>query len=116
MVIEKNKSRIAVILINLGTPDTPTVPAIRRYLAEFLSDPRVVNIPRLVWLPVLYLIILTFRPRKLVHKYKLIWGTHDGPIRNVTRALAARTERLVKIEHPDWSERRAHLFQILAVR
>ncbi len=101
MAIEKNKSRIAVVLINLGTPDAPTVPAIRRYLAEFLSDPRVVNIPRLVWLPILYLVILAFRPRIIVHKYKLIWGTHDGPIRNITRALAARTQRLVKFEHPE---------------
>jgi ferrochelatase len=98
---EKNKTQLAVILINLGTPATPTVPAIRRYLAEFLSDPRVVNLPRLVWLPILYLVILTLRPGKLVHKYKLIWGTHDGPIRNITRALAARTERMAKFEYPE---------------
>ena len=101
MTLEQNKKQLAVILINLGTPDTPTVPAIRRYLAEFLSDPRVVSLPRLIWLPILYLIILTLRPGKLVPKYKLIWGTHDGPIRNITRALAARTERMTKLKHPE---------------
>lgn len=95
-----NKKPLAVVLINLGTPDAPTAPAIRRYLAEFLSDPRVVNIPRLIWLPILYLFILSFRPGKLVQKYKRIWGTYDGPIRNITKALAVRAERLVANKHP----------------
>ncbi len=91
--------KLAVVLINLGTPEQPTAPAIRRYLREFLSDPRVVSIPRFIWLPILYLFILTRRPNALVEKYKFIWGTYDAPIRNITRALAARTERLLGRKH-----------------
>ncbi len=99
-VTSNNKNNnLAVILLNLGTPDEPTPRAIRRYLSEFLSDPRVVDIPRVVWLPILYLFILTLRPKKLVHKYKLIWGTHDGPIRNITKALARRTQQLISRNH-----------------
>ncbi len=86
-------TKTGVLLINLGTPDEPTAPAIRRYLKEFLSDPRVVTIPRIVWLPILYLFILTFRPKKLVHNYELVWGKYDGPIRNITRALARRVNQ-----------------------
>ncbi len=93
--MSESKPTTGVLLINLGTPDEPTAPAIRRYLKEFLSDPRVVNIPRFVWLPILYLFILTFRPKKLVHNYELIWGRHDGPIRNITRALAHRVNRQI---------------------
>jgi len=51
-----------VLLVNLGTPDAPTPGAVRRYLREFLSDPRVVRLPRLLWLPILYLLVLPFRP------------------------------------------------------
>ena len=56
--------RIGVLLVNLGTPDASTPAAVRRYLAEFLSDPRVVEIPRLVWQPILRGVILNTRPRK----------------------------------------------------
>ena len=54
----------AVLLCNLGTPDAPTAAALRRYLAQFLSDPRVVEIPRLFWLPLLHGVILRVRPRR----------------------------------------------------
>jgi ferrochelatase len=62
-----------VLLVNLGTPDEPTAPALRRYLAEFLSDRRVVEIPRLVWLPILHGIILRTRPAKSAAKYASVW-------------------------------------------
>ncbi len=65
--------RTAVLLVNLGTPAEPTAPALRRYLAQFLSDPRVVEIPRLVWLPILHGIILRTRPAKSAAKYASIW-------------------------------------------
>jgi len=97
----KSEKQLAVILLNLGTPEAPTVPAIRRYLAEFLSDPRVVSIPRVIWLPFLYLFILTIRPHKLVHKYRSIWGTYDGPIRNITRALAEKSQQLLSRQHQE---------------
>ncbi|MGI9322256.1 MAG: ferrochelatase [Pseudomonadales bacterium] len=80
----------AVVLVNLGTPDAPEAGAIRRYLRQFLSDPRVVSLPRWLWLPLLHLVILNVRPARLVGKYRLVWGTKDGPLRNITRALVRR--------------------------
>ena len=56
--------RTAVLLINLGTPQAPTAPAVRRYLREFLSDPRVVELPRWIWWPILHGPVLTLRPRR----------------------------------------------------
>ena len=90
-----NKKNPAVILVNLGTPDRPDEDSIRRYLKQFLSDPRVVDLPRWLWLPILSQIILRFRPPKLVEKYEMIWGTHDGPIRSITQALANRLQSLM---------------------
>ncbi len=70
----------AVILVNLGTPDEPTAPALRRYLGEFLSDPRVVEIPRLIWMLILHLIILRVRPAKSAAKYKTVWTAEGSPL------------------------------------
>jgi ferrochelatase len=70
-----------VLLVNLGTPDAPTPSAVRRYLREFLSDPRVVEIPRLAWLPILYLFILPFRPAKTAKKYASVWLADGSPLR-----------------------------------
>ncbi len=76
----------AVVLCNLGTPDAPTPAAVRRYLAEFLSDPRVVEIPRLAWLPILHGIVLRVRPARSARKYARIWMPEGSP-------LAVWTER-----------------------
>ena len=73
--------RTAILLCNLGTPDAPTVPAVRRYLAEFLSDQRVVEIPRLVWLAILHGVILRTRPAKSAAKYASIWTPEGSPLR-----------------------------------
>jgi ferrochelatase len=70
-----------VLLVNLGTPDAPTAGAVRRYLREFLSDPRVVQIPRIAWLPILYLLVLPFRPSKSAAKYAKIWRPDGSPLR-----------------------------------
>jgi ferrochelatase len=70
-----------VLLVNLGTPDAPTAGAVRRYLREFLSDPRVVQLPRIVWLPILYFLVLPFRPWKSAHKYASIWKAEGSPLR-----------------------------------
>ena len=67
----------AVVLCNLGTPDAPTPAAVRRYLAEFLSDPWVIPLPRLLWMPILYGYVLNTRPRRSAEKYAAIW-TRDG--------------------------------------
>ncbi len=72
--------RTAVLLCNLGTPDAPDAPSVRRYLAQFLSDPRVVEIPRLVWLPILHGVILQVRPAKSAQKYKGIWLPEGSPL------------------------------------
>ena len=79
----------AVLLCNLGTPDAPTAAAVRRYLAQFLSDPRVVEIPRLVWLPILYGIILPLRPAKSAVKYASIWTAEGSPLKVWTEKQAA---------------------------
>jgi ferrochelatase len=83
-----DKSSLGVLLVNLGTPDSPTAPDIRHYLAEFLSDPRIVNMPRLIWLPILHGLVLPFQPKKLAPKYKSIWTDDGAPIRLYTEQLA----------------------------
>lgn len=81
-------SAAAVVLINLGTPEAPTASALRRYLAEFLGDPRVVEIPRLLWWPILHGIILTIRPKKSAAKYAAIWTKEGSPLRVHTEKQA----------------------------
>ena len=80
--------RTAVLLCNLGTPDAPTAPALRRYLAEFLGDPRVVEIPRLLWLAILHGIILRVRPAKSAAKYATIWTEDGSPLKVWTERQA----------------------------
>ena len=81
-------SKIGVLLINLGTPDEPTPAATRRYLREFLSDPRVVEIPRFVWWPILYGFVLRTRPAKSAAKYAQIWTKEGSPLRVITQRQA----------------------------
>jgi protoporphyrin/coproporphyrin ferrochelatase len=80
--------KIGVLLVNLGTPDAPTTGAVRRYLREFLSDPRVVEIPKLIWWPILNGIILTTRPKKSAHAYSQVWGPDGSPLAAITKAQA----------------------------
>jgi len=72
--------KLGVLLINLGTPEAPTAAALRPYLKEFLSDPRVIEIPRLAWWPILNLIILNTRPKKSAEKYAQIWTNEGSPL------------------------------------
>ncbi|ODU20605.1 MAG: ferrochelatase [Sphingomonas sp. SCN 67-18] len=81
--------RIGVLLVNLGTPDAPTPAAVRRYLAQFLSDPRVVEIPALLWQPLLHGIVLRTRPRKSAHAYRQIWTDAGSPLAVITAAQSA---------------------------
>ena len=80
--------RAAVLLVNLGTPDAPTPIAVRRYLRQFLSDPRVIEIPRALWLPILHGFILSTRPRKSARKYASIWSDEGSPLRVHTERQA----------------------------
>jgi ferrochelatase len=80
----------AVLLTNLGTPDAPTASAVRNYLAEFLSDPRVVEIPRALWWPILHGIILRTRPARSAAKYAAIWTPEGSPLWTWTRLQADR--------------------------
>ncbi len=86
--VHGQQARCAILYCNLGTPDAPTTAAVRRYLAEFLSDPRVVEIPRLVWLLILHGIILRFRPAKSAAKYASIWTEAGSPLRIGTEKQA----------------------------
>ena len=79
---------MGVLFCNLGTPDAPTAPAVRRYLAEFLSDARVVEIPRVAWLPLLYGVILPLRASKSAAKYATIWTPEGSPLKVWTERQA----------------------------
>jgi len=96
-------SRVGVLLVNLGTPDDASPAAVKRYLAEFLSDKRVVEIPALVWQPILRGIILNTRPRKSAHAYRQVWTAQGSPLAVITRAqtgaLAARFGDAVLVDH-----------------
>lgn len=80
--------KVGVLLVNLGTPDAPTAPAVRRYLAEFLSDRRVVEIPPIAWKPILHGIILRTRPAKSAHAYAQVWTQDGSPLAAITAAQA----------------------------
>ena len=82
-------SDVGVLLINLGTPDAPEPAAVRRYLAEFLSDPRVIEIPGLVWKPILYGVILRTRPAKSAEAYRQVWTDDGSPLMAISKRQAA---------------------------
>ncbi|WP_019141823.1 ferrochelatase [Noviherbaspirillum massiliense] len=81
-------ARTAIVLANLGTPEAPTAPAVRRYLKEFLSDPRVVEIPKAVWWFILHGLILPFRSRQSARKYASIWTDEGSPLKVHTEKQA----------------------------
>jgi ferrochelatase len=82
--------RIGVLVVNLGTPDAPTYSAVQRYLREFLSDRRVIDTPRAVWLPLLYGIVLPFRPLKTAANYRKIWLKEGSPLRVYSERLTQK--------------------------
>lgn len=91
------QQKIGVLLLNLGTPDATDYWSVRRYLKEFLSDPRVIETPKWQWWPILNLIILSFRPQKAGHAYAMIWDKekNESPLRVITRAQSeALAERM----------------------
>ncbi len=95
--------RIGVLLVNLGTPEAPTAPAVKRYLKQFLSDKRVVEIPDIVWQPILRGIILNTRPKKSAKAYAKVWTDKGSPLAFFTDAqaadLAARLSGIADVRH-----------------
>lgn len=89
-----------VLLVNLGTPDAPTPSAVRRYLAQFLSDPRVVEFPRLLWLLVLHGIILRIRPRRVAHAYASIWTKEGSPLLVESQRIADKLQTHCSAQFP----------------
>ncbi|WP_020560392.1 ferrochelatase [Thiofilum flexile] len=88
---------IGVLLVNLGTPDAPDTPSVRRYLRQFLSDPRVVEIPRLIWYPILYGAILPKRPAVSAEKYQKIWTEQGSPLLSISQQQQQLLQRELDI-------------------
>src|ERR1700674_1993051 len=82
-----NPERIGILLVNSGTPQAAEPRAVRAFLARFLADPRVVELPRALWLPLLYGVILPWRPRRIARKYRLIWTAGGSPLRDLSERL-----------------------------
>src|SRR5271154_275326 len=94
-------SRIGVLVVNLGTPDSPSYFAVQRYLREFLSDRRVINTSRLIWLPLLYGVILPFRPLRTARKYRKIWLPEGSPLAVYSRRLTAKIGAVLQADLGD---------------
>ena len=94
-------SKAGVLLVNLGTPDEPTAAAVRRYLAEFLWDPRVIEMPRAIWWLVLHGVILRVRPKRSAHAYAKIWTDQGSPLMVESRRLAAALGERMRSDHGD---------------
>lgn len=95
------KPKKGVLLINLGTPDEPTPKALRRYLKEFLSDHRVVEIPRLIWMAILHLFILPLRPKNSAKLYASVWTDEGSPLMAITQK---QTHKLQKSLNEQYGE------------
>lgn len=97
------QNRTAVLLMNLGTPSAPTSEAVRPYLRDFLSDQRVVELPKALWQPVLHGLVLTLRPKKSAHGYEKVWFPEGSPLavytKRQTEALAAKLGNQVIVRH-----------------
>lgn len=87
--------KVGVLVVNLGTPEAPDVRSVKRYLKEFLSDRRVVEIPALVWQPILRGIILNTRPKQSAAAYSKVWTEHGSPLAAITRAQAEGLQTLL---------------------
>ncbi len=89
---------VGVLLCNLGSPDAPTPSALRRYLKQFLWDPRVIEVPRPIWWLILNGIILNTRPKKSAHAYASVWGEDGSPLLSISRRQAAAMQKALEME------------------
>jgi len=99
--LHDKKAKIGVLVTNLGTPKAPTASALRTYLREFLSDPRVVEIPRIVWMMILHGIILRVRPKKSAALYKSIWTEEGSPLLVISKKQKAKIEQSLTDKYGD---------------
>jgi len=99
--IHDEKAKVGVLLVNLGTPDAPTASALRRYLREFLSDPRVVEIPRLIWLIILHGVILRIRPKKSAKLYESIWTPAGSPLLVISKQQKDAVAKILSDKYGD---------------
>ena len=97
------RGKVGVLLLNLGTPDEPTASAVRRYLAEFLADTRVVEIPKLVWMLILHGIILRIRPAKSAALYQKVWSAAGSPLMDISLRQTAKLAEKLKADNHDVS-------------
>jgi ferrochelatase len=93
--------RIGVLIVNLGTPDSPSYFAVQRYLREFLSDRRVIETSRWIWLPLLYGVVLPLRPLRTARNYRKIWMQDGSPLAVYSKRLSAKIEALLRLEFQD---------------
>lgn len=93
-----NAARLGVLLVNLGTPDAPTPSAVRRFLAQFLSDPRVIEAPRWLWWLALHGVILRIRPGRSAHAYQQIWTPEGSPLLVYSRELAKQVQSQLSLQ------------------
>ncbi|WPC35136.1 ferrochelatase [Acinetobacter sp. YWS30-1] len=95
------KPKVTIILANLGTPDAPTVPAVRDFLKQFLSDQRVIEIPKPIWQLILRLFILPFRPKRVSQAYAQVWG-QDSPMREILLQQMSQVKAKLIEQYPQF--------------
>jgi len=98
---QPSRDLIGVLMVNLGTPDSPSYFAVQRYLRQFLSDRRVIETSRLIWLPLLYAAVLPFRPLRTARNYRKIWMTEGSPLAVYSRRLSAKIDSLLQASFKD---------------
>ncbi len=98
--MSQERPSVAVVLVNLGTPERPDVPAVRQFLQTFLSDPRVVELPRWLWWLILRLFVLPFRPRRVARLYQSIWMASGSPMRVILQQQADALQQYLDAEWP----------------
>lgn len=100
-MLTAKKPKVTIILANLGTPDAPTVPAVRQFLAEFLSDQRVIEIPKPIWQIILRLFVLPFRPQRVAKAYASVWR-EDSPMREILMSQVEAVQKHLVQQYPQF--------------
>ncbi len=96
----QQQARTGILIVNLGTPDAPDAKSIRRYLAEFLSDPRVIEMPRWLWRLILHGVILRFRPAHIAPAYRSIWGKDGSPLLSISQQQVKKVKAQLQPQFP----------------